>query len=240
MALPKVVPAHEWKVARDRLMAKEKAATHALDALAAERRRLPMVQFGTDYLFETPGGTATLIDLFEGRRQLVVYQFMDLGPDEYCPGCTAYTDNTDTAPGRVDLHRRDTSYVTVSDMPLAQITAYKQSKGWTVPFYSSRGTTFSDDCGAGRGFGLSVFLRDGDQVFRTYFTSGRGVDRLRFDMNVFDLTPLGRQEEWEEQPGDWPRAEAHFAVRDGHEHGTAAPERHPGEPGRPAGGTVGA
>jgi predicted dithiol-disulfide oxidoreductase (DUF899 family) len=212
MALPKVVSAQEWKVARDSLMTKEKAATHALDALAAERRRLPMVQFGTHYLFETPAGPADLIDLFEGRRQLVVYQFMDLGPDEYCPGCSAYTDNTDTAPGRTDLHRRDTSYVTVSDMPLAQITAYKQRKGWTVPFYSSRGTTFSDDCGAGRGFGLSVFLRDGDKVYRSYFTNGRGVDRLRFDMNVFDLTPLGRQEEWEEPPGGWPRTEAHFAV----------------------------
>jgi predicted dithiol-disulfide oxidoreductase (DUF899 family) len=88
----------------------------------------------------------------------------------------------------------------------------KQRKRWTVPFYSSRGTTFSDDCGAGGGFGLSVFLRDGDDVYRTYFTNGRGVDRLRFDMNVFDLTALGRQEEWEELPGGWPRTEAHFAV----------------------------
>ena len=97
-------------------------------------------------------------------------------------------------------------------MPLAQITAYKQRKGWTVPFYSSRGTTFSDDCGAGRGFGLSVFLRDGDEVYRTYFTTGRGVDRLMFDLNIFDLTPLGRQEDWEESPGRWPRTEARFAV----------------------------
>ena len=94
---------------------------------------------------------------------------MDLGPDDYCPGRSAYTD---TAPGRIDLHRRDTSYATISDMPLAQITAYKQRKGWTVPFYSSRGTTFSDDCGAGRGFGLSVFLRDGDKVYRTHRGAG--------------------------------------------------------------------
>jgi predicted dithiol-disulfide oxidoreductase (DUF899 family) len=102
--------------------------------------------------------------------------------------------------------------VTISDMPLAQITAYKQRKGWTVPFYSSRGTTFSEDCGAGRGFGLSVFVRDGDDVYRTYFTNGQGVDRLRFDLNIFDLTPLGRQEEWEDSPGVRPRTEAHFAV----------------------------
>ena len=216
MALPEVVSAQEWQVARDRLMTKEKEATHALDALAVERRRLPMVKFATGYVFETPDGQATLIDLFEGRRQLVVYQFMDNGPDDYCPGCSAYTDNTDTAPGRTDLHRRQTSYVTISDMPLAQIEAYKQRKGWTVPFYSSRGTTFSDDCGAGRGFGLSVFLRDGDDVYRTYFTNGRGVDRLRFDLNIFDLTPLGRQEEWEDSPDGWPRTEAHFAVTQKH------------------------
>jgi predicted dithiol-disulfide oxidoreductase (DUF899 family) len=212
MALPEVVSAQEWQVARDRLMTKEKEATHALDALAAERRRLPMVKFGTDYVFETPDGQATLTDLFEGRRQLVIYQFMDNGPDDYCPGCSAYTDNTDTVAGLIHLHRRQTSYVTISDMPLAQIAAYKQRKGWTAPFYSSRGTTFSDDCGAGRGFGLSVFLRVGDDVYRTYFTNGRGVDRLRFDMNIFDLTPLGRQEKWEDSPGGWPRTEAHFAV----------------------------
>jgi predicted dithiol-disulfide oxidoreductase (DUF899 family) len=212
MALPEIVSAQEWQLARDRLMTKEKEATHALDALAAERRRLPMVKFSTDYVFETPDGRATLIDLFEGRRQLVIYQFMDNGPDDYCPGCSAFTDNTDAAAGRIDLHRRETSYVTVSDMPLSQIAAYKQRKGWTVPFYSSRGTTFSDDCGAGRAFGLSVFLRDGDDVYRTYFTTGRGVDRLRFDLNIFDLTPLGRQEEWEGSPDGWPRTEAHFAV----------------------------
>ncbi|MEP7026274.1 MAG: DUF899 family protein, partial [Actinomycetota bacterium] len=127
-------------------------------------------------------------------------------------GCSAYTDNTDTVPGRIDLHRRETSYVTLSDMPLAQIAAYKKRKGWTVPFYSSHGTTFSDDCGAGRGFGLSVFLRDGGDIYQTYFTTGRGVDRLRFDMNIFDLTPLGRPEEWEETPGHWPHTEAQFAV----------------------------
>jgi predicted dithiol-disulfide oxidoreductase (DUF899 family) len=210
--MPEVVSQQEWQVARDRLLRKEKAATHALDALAAERRRLPMVKFAADYVFDTPAGKTTLIDLFEGRQQLVLYQFMDNGPDAYCPGCTAYTDNTDAVHGRIELHRRDTTYVTVSDMPLAQIETYKKSRGWTVPFYSSRGTTFSDDCGAGRGFGLSVFLRDGGNVYRTYFTDGRGVDRLRFDMNMFDLTPLGRQEEWEDTPDGWPRTEGYFEV----------------------------
>jgi predicted dithiol-disulfide oxidoreductase (DUF899 family) len=217
MMLPEIVSEQEWQAARDRLLTKEKEATHALDALAAERRRLPMVRFGTEYLFATPDGPATLIDLFAGRRQLVVYQFMDLGPDDYCLGCTAYIDNTDTAASRVYLHGRETTYVTVSDMPLPQIEAYKQRKGWTVPFYSSHQTTFSDDCGAGRGFGLSVFLRDDDQVYRTYFTTGRGVDRLRFDLNIFDLTALGRQEDWEDAGDGWPRTEGRFEVL--HKHG---------------------
>jgi predicted dithiol-disulfide oxidoreductase (DUF899 family) len=213
VALPPVVSEQEWQAARARLLMKEKAATHALDVLAAERRRLPMVQFASDYVFVTPDGGATLLDLFEGRRQLVVYQFMDNGPDEYCPGCTTYTDNTDAPRGRENLHRRNTTYVTVSDMPLEQIEAYKESRGWTVPFYSSRGSTFSEDCGAGKGFGLSVFLRDGADVHRSYFTNGRGVDRLRLDMNLLDLTPLGRQEDWEDTPDSRPRREAQFDIR---------------------------
>jgi predicted dithiol-disulfide oxidoreductase (DUF899 family) len=104
------------------------------------------------------------------------------------------TPTTPIPQAAASIERRDTSYVTLSDMPLAQIEAYKQANGWTVPVYSSRDTTFSADCGTGRGFGLSVFLRDSDNVYRTYFTNGRGVDRLRLDMNIFDLTPLGRQE----------------------------------------------
>jgi predicted dithiol-disulfide oxidoreductase (DUF899 family) len=212
MALPEIVSPERWQAARERLLATEKAATHALDALAAERRRLPVVRFRGDYRFDTPMGERTLLDLFDGRRQLVVYQFMDLGPDDYCGGCTAYTDNTDTVAGRTYLRERETTYVTVSDMPLAQIEGYRKQRGWSVPFYSSRGSTFSADCGAGGGFGLSVFLRDGDKVYRSYFTTGRGVDRLRFDLNIFDLTPLGRQEDWEDTPDGWPRTEGQFEV----------------------------
>ena len=196
--MPRVVSREEWQVARDQLLIREKAATHALDALAAERRQLPMVEIGTDYVFATESGEATLLELFHGCRQLVVYQFMDLGPDDYCPGCTTFTDNTDTQTGRPYLHRRDTAYVTVSDMPIGQLQAYARRRGWAGPFYSSRGTTFSADCGVGGGFALSVFLRDGDRVYQTYTTTGRGVDRLRFDSNVLDLTPLGRREAWEQ------------------------------------------
>jgi predicted dithiol-disulfide oxidoreductase (DUF899 family) len=202
MALPEVVSPEQWLAARDALLAKEKAATRLLDDLAAQRRRLPMVAFTKDYAFEGSGGRASLVDLFAGRRQLVVYQFMDNGPDDYCSGCSSFIDNVGDP---AHLNARDTTFVVVSNMPPVQLAAYWKRMGWTVPFYSSRGTSFSEDCGAGRGFGMSVFLRDGHDVYRTYFTTARGVDRLRFDFNALDLTPYGRQEDWEDSPDGWPQ-----------------------------------
>jgi predicted dithiol-disulfide oxidoreductase (DUF899 family) len=202
MAQPTIVSEQEWEQARGDLLTAEKEATRALDALAARRRRLPMVKFGKDYVFSTPAGPRTLADLFEGRDQLAVYQFMDVGPDEFCPGCTAFTNNVtdlDTLAGA------GVSWVTVSDMPLAQIEAYKAKKGWTLPFVSSRGTSFSADCGAGAGFTLSVFLRDGTDIYRTYSTTARGVDRLMFLHNILDLGPYGRQQDWEDSPPGWPQ-----------------------------------
>ena len=162
-----------------------------------------MVKFDNNrYVFETPAGPKTLVDLFEGRRQLVVYQFMDNGPDDYCPGCTHFTNNV----GDLEtLAAAGVSWATVSNMPLDQIEGYKARMDWTMPFVSSRGTTFSDDCGAGGGFMLSVFLRDGDDVYRTYCTTARGVDRLVFVNSVLDLTPYGRQEDWEDSPPGWPQ-----------------------------------
>ena len=202
MAQPKIVSAEEWQRERDELLTAEKEATRALDALAARRRRLPMVRFRNDYVFDTPDGPRTLLDLFDGRDQLAVYQFMDLGPDSFCPGCTAFTNNvTDLA----DLAETGVSWVTVSNMPLAQIEAYKARMGWTLPFVSSRGTSFADDCGAGGGFALSVFLRDGTDVYRTYSTTARGVDRLLFVHNILDLAPYGRQQDWEDSPPGWPQ-----------------------------------
>jgi predicted dithiol-disulfide oxidoreductase (DUF899 family) len=102
---------------------------------------MPMVEIGTDLRLRDWQREATLLELFHGCRQLDVYQFMDLGPDDYCPGCTTYTDNTDTTTGRPYLHRRDIAYVTVSDMPISQLQAYARRRGWAGPFYSSRGTT---------------------------------------------------------------------------------------------------
>ena len=201
--MPEIVSVEKWQQDREELLKSEKEATRVLDALAARRRRLPMVRFDNDrYLFDTSAGSKTLLDLFAGQRQLVVYQFMDNGPDDYCPGCTHFTNNVaDLA----TLANAGVSWVTVSNMPLAQIEAYKARMGWTVPFVSSHGTTFADDCGAVGGFMLSVFLRDGEDVYRTYCTTARGVDRLLFVNNILDLMPYGRQEDWEDSPPGWPQ-----------------------------------
>lgn len=202
MEKPRIVSAEEWQQERQELLEAEKEATRALDALAARRRRLSMMRFDASYAFEAPAGPTTLLGLFEDRMQLVVYQFMDVGPDRTCPGCTKFTSSV-TDLGR--LADRGVSWATVSNMPLAQIEALKARMGWTMAFVSSRGTRFVDDCGAGRGFMLSVFLRDGDAVYRTYCTTQRGVDRLVFVHNILDLTPYGRQEDWEDSPPGWPQ-----------------------------------
>lgn len=204
MNKPQIVSAQEWQRERDELLTAEKELTRALDALAARRRRLPMTPMSNDYVFESPEGKKTLVDLFDGRNELVVYQFMDVGPDQFCPGCTWLTNNVPEhgLPGLAD---NGVSWATVSDMPLAQIEAYKAKMGWTLPFVSSHGTTFSKDCGAGGGFMLTVFLRDGDDVYRTYNTTQRGVDRLVFTNSVLDLTVYGRRQDWEDSPEGWPQ-----------------------------------
>lgn len=204
MEQPPIVSEQEWQQARDDLLVAEKELTRAMDALAARRRRLPMVEMSTDYVFDTPDGPRTLLDLFDGKRQLVVYQFMDNGPDDFCPGCTWFTNSVATT-GLPLLADRDVTWLTVSNMPLAQIESYKRKMGWTLPFVSSRGTSFADDTGAGGLFQLSVLLRDGDRVYRTYSTTARGVDRLLFVNNILDLTPYGRQEDWEDSPAGWPQ-----------------------------------
>lgn len=211
MNSPQVVSAAEWQAAREELLAKEKEATRARDALAAERRRQPMTPIEEDYVFAGPDGTASLLDLFDGRRQLILYHFM-LAPGVHgwpsagCPGCSMFVDQVGHL---AHLHARDTSLVLVSRAPLENIETYRQRMGWTIPWYSSSGSEFNVDFGVtrdeGETFGLSVFLRDGECVHRTYFTSERGIEALGSVWTFLDLTPLGRQETWEDSPADGPR-----------------------------------
>jgi predicted dithiol-disulfide oxidoreductase (DUF899 family) len=207
MNLPQVVPQGEWDEARESLLVKEKEATRARDVLAAERRRLPMVRIEKDYVFEGPGGKATLLDLFEGRRQLIVYHFMFQPgapgwPDAGCDGCSMFVDNVGHL---AHLHARDTSFALVSRAPLSKIEPYRERMGWTTPWYSLAGNDFNDDSGVTTGFGLSVFVREGDEIFRTYFTTGRSVDAIGTVWTLLDLTPFGRQEEWEDTPEGRPQ-----------------------------------
>src|SRR5580704_2221690 len=176
MNLPQVVSLEQWQAAHRRLLAKEKQATRARDELAAERRRQPVVAIEKDYVFEGPQGEASLLDLFAGRRQLLVYHFMfapgvDGWPEAGCPGCSFFVDQIGHL---AHLHARDTSLVLVSRAPLARLEQYKRRMGWSVPWFSSSASDFNVDFGVsseeGETFGLSVFLRDGERVLRSYFT----------------------------------------------------------------------
>jgi predicted dithiol-disulfide oxidoreductase (DUF899 family) len=209
--LPKIVSEAEWRAAHERLLAKEKQATRERDALAAERRRQPMVEIEKDYVLEGSGGKASLADLFDGRRQLILYHFMfgpgaSGWPEAGCNGCSMVVDQIGHL---AHLHARDTSFALVSRAPLEKIEPYRRRMGWDIPWYSSANSDFNDDFGVTRNgsevFGLSVFIRDGDRVFRTYFTSGRGVEALGSVWTLLDLTPLGRQETWEDTPEGRPQ-----------------------------------
>ena len=207
IALPNIVSRQEWLVARQELLKKEKELTRARDALHAERRRLPMVQIEKTYVFEDPTGPANLLDLFDGRCQLIVYHFMfDPNWDEGCDGCSMLVDNMGHP---AHLHTRNTSRVLVSRAPLEKLERFKQRMGWTIPWYSSFGSDFNDDFGVttatGESFGLSVFLRYDDRIFHTYFTNGRGVEYLGSNWSYLDLTSLGRQEDCEDSPAGWPQ-----------------------------------
>ena len=184
-----------------------------------------MVRFDNAYEFDTPDGARTLLDLFDGRTQLVVYQFMDNGPDDYCPGCTNVTNGVPQAAPAL-LAECGVTWVTVSNMPLAQIEAYQARMGWTLPFVSSKGTTFADDCGAGGGFMLSVFLRDGDAVYRTYITTPAGWIGWSVLHSILDLTPYGRQEALEDSLAGWPQHPTYGSVGSGRWASTGGPGVH--------------
>jgi predicted dithiol-disulfide oxidoreductase (DUF899 family) len=230
MNLPPVVSESEWQEALDSVRAKEKELTRAHDALAAERRRLPRVRIEKDYEFDGPDGKASLADIFEGRTQLIVYHFM-FGPnqDAGCNGCSLVADQITHL---AHLHARDTSFAFVSRAPLEKIVAYRKRMGWEIPWYSSHGSDFNVDFGRGletpdpsqyqdgESFGFSVFIRDDDEVFRTYFTTSRGAETLGPVWTLLDLTPLGRQENWEDSPEGYPQGPPYEWWRRHDEYGT--------------------
>ncbi len=208
-----VVTETEWTEALETLRAEEKRTMRAGDALAARRRRLPAVAFDTPYHFQGPGGEVSLLDMFAGRRQLILYHFMfapgvDGWPEAGCDGCSMFVDQMGH---QAHLHARDTSLALVSLAPIGQIEAYRSRMGWTIPWYSSADSSFNRDLGfttdSGESFGLSVFSAEGDKVLRTYFTTDRGVEGLGSVWSLLDLTPLGRQETWEDSPPDRPQSE---------------------------------
>jgi predicted dithiol-disulfide oxidoreductase (DUF899 family) len=215
MNLPDVVSQEEWEAAQGALRAKEKAAMKQEDALAAERRRLPRVRIEKQYGFEGPGGEAKLPDLFEGRRQLLLYHFM-FGPnqDVGCDGCSMFVDQVGHL---AHLHARDTTFALTSRAPLERIEPFRRRMGWEIPWYSWAGGDFGIDFGTspaepkpdqhqdGEGFGLSAFLLDGGEVYRTYFTNQRGVEAVGTVWSLLDRTALGRQEKWEDSPEGYPQ-----------------------------------
>lgn len=231
LAHPPVVSADAWLAERKALLADEKALTKQRDRVNAKRRRLPMVKLEKTYTFDGPGGETSLLDLFEGRRQLLVYHFMfDPAWENGCSGCTGLVN----AIGDISLlYDRDTTLALVSRAPLVKLNAYKARQGWTLPWVSSFGSDFNYDFHAtldaavapvqynyrdqaeadqqeqhfmqGESHGMSVFFRIDDEVFHTYSTYARGCEGLTDAYSLLDLTPYGRQQDFEDSPAGWPQ-----------------------------------
>jgi predicted dithiol-disulfide oxidoreductase (DUF899 family) len=203
---PPVVLPQEWETARQQLLAKEKALTRARDALAAERRRMPWMAVEKKYEFEGPRGKASLLDLFERRRQLIVYRaFFEPGvhgwPEHGCRGCSFVADQVAHL---AHLNARDTTLAFVSRAPQADIGRLTRRMGWTMPWYTIT-DGFDSDFGVNEWHGTNAFIRAGDKVFRTYFINNRGDEQMGSTWNYLDITALGRQEEWEDSPEGYPQ-----------------------------------
>ena len=230
---PPIASREQWLAERKKLLAHEKELTRQYDQVNAERRRLPMVKVEKNYLFDGPHGKPSLKDLFEGRRQLIVYHFMfDPAWDKGCSGCTGFVD----ALGDLSLlDKCDTKFVVVSRAPLAKLDAYKAQKGWSIDWFSSFGSDFNYDYHVtldpkvvpaeynyrnkaemaqakdhpvimeGEEHGLSVFFRIDADVFHTYSTYARGTESLTDAYRLLDMTPYGRQQDFEDSPAGWPQ-----------------------------------
>lgn len=206
MHTPPVVSSQAWKAALEEMLVKEKAFTRARDALAAERRRMPWMAVEQTYAFEGPAGKLSLLDLFDGRRQLIVYRaFFEPGvfgwPEHACRGCSMVADQVAHVS---HLNARDTTLVFVSRAPRADIARLKASMGWEIPWFTVT-DSFDADFGVEEWHGTNVFYSDGDRIFRTYFINNRGDEQMGGTWNYLDITPLGRQEVWEDSPAGYPQ-----------------------------------
>jgi predicted dithiol-disulfide oxidoreductase (DUF899 family) len=204
---PPIVSAQEWEAARQRLLVKEKAVTHARDALAAERRRMPWLAVKKEYEFDGPNGKASLRDLFDGRRQLIVYRaFFEPGvegwPEHGCVGCSFLADQVAHV---AHLNARNTTLAFASRAPQADIERLEARMGWKMPWYTIT-DSFDTDFGVEEWHGTNAFIRDDDnRIFRTYFINNRGDEQMGSTWNYLDITALGRQEEWEDSPEGYPQ-----------------------------------
>jgi predicted dithiol-disulfide oxidoreductase (DUF899 family) len=227
MKTPPIVSPQEWEAARQRLLVKEKALTRARDAMAAERRRMPWLAVEKAYEFDGPGGKASLLDLFEGRRQLIVYRaFFEPGvtgwPEHACRGCSMVADQVAHL---AHLNARDTTLAFASRAPQADIERVKARMGWTMRWYTIR-DGFDADFGVDEWHGTNAFIRDGEKVFRTYFVNNRGDEAMGGTWSYLDITALGRQEEWEDSPEGYPQTRPYEWWRWHDEYGDSRP---PGE-----------
>jgi predicted dithiol-disulfide oxidoreductase (DUF899 family) len=207
---PKIVSQDEWLAARQELLAKEKQLTRERDALAAARRRMPWMAVEKQYEFDGPKGKVSLLDLFEGRRQLIVYRaFFEPGvfgwPDHACRGCSFGADQVSHL---AHLNARDTTLVYASRAPQPDIERLKARMGWKIPWYTIT-DSFDADFGVDEWHGHNAFIRDGngdgDKVFRTYFINSRGDEAMGSAWSYLDMTALGRQETWEDSPAGYPQ-----------------------------------
>jgi predicted dithiol-disulfide oxidoreductase (DUF899 family) len=201
-----VVSAQDWEKAHAEMLTKEKALTRARDAVAAERRRMPWMPVEATYAFEGTDGNVNLLDLFEGRHQLIVYRaFFEPGvfgwPDHACRGCSMVADQVAHV---AHLNARDTTLVFASRAPQVDIARLKARMKWDIPWVTIT-DSFDADFGVDQWHGTNVFFRDGDSIFRTYLVNSRGDEQMGNTWNYLDITPLGRQEAWEDSPAGYPQ-----------------------------------
>ncbi|MEU5531776.1 DUF899 domain-containing protein [Streptomyces sp. NPDC020362] len=227
MKTPAIVSPQEWEAARRQLLVEEKQLTRARDALAARRRRMPWLAVEKPYEFEGPDGTSSLLDLFQGRRQLVVYRaFFEPGvfgwPDHACRGCSMLADHVGNL---AHLNARDTTLVFASRAPQADIERVKARMGWAMPWYTIT-DDFDTDFGVDEWHGTNAFIREGNSVFRTYFVNSRGDEAMGSTWSYLDMTALGRQETWEDSPEGYPQTApyAWWNWHDAYDEAEPAPE----------------